>query len=421
MTAKSGHDYRYWYLNGIPYDFKDFLKNHPGGIKAIMLGRGRDCTAMFESYHTFRPADALLEKYKVKNGKVVEGSFFTFEPDGFYMTVKERARQYFKKNKINHTKADYLVGAFTLLEVIATYAFMLLTFMTGNWIYAALWGFGRAMCIIGPTHAGSHYAFSRSPFINKAIYIVSMAISGSTPAQWTSKHVIAHHVDTNIVPVDDDTMYPLKRVLPAHKRLAFHHLQHIYIWFLYPFTLSFWSISNAIKLFADPPIEGVTQVIYLNKLDILETWIVLAFHLAQRFVLFFVFFPFSEAIKLYLVSEMIASTWFSLQFAVNHEVDGVVDHTPNKKVDWGKHQVITSHNYGSDSYLALYLSGGLNTQIEHHLFPSVHYHHYKELSKIVRRTCKEFNIKYIASSNFYEALKAHYRHLRRMGQPIEAA
>ena len=52
---------------------------------------------------------------------------------------------------------------------------------------------------------------------------------------------------------------------------------------------------------------------------------------------------------------MTASTWFSLQFAVNHEVDGVVDHTPMKKVDWGKHQVITSHNYGSDRYNGIQL------------------------------------------------------------------
>lgn len=92
MTAKSGYDYRYWYLHGIPYDFTGFVKNHPGGIKAIMLGRGRDCTAMFESYHTYRPADALLEKYKVKDGKVIDQTLFTYEPNGFYMTLKERAR-----------------------------------------------------------------------------------------------------------------------------------------------------------------------------------------------------------------------------------------------------------------------------------------------------------------------------------------
>lgn len=78
-------------------------------------------------------------------------------------------------------------------------------------------------------------------------------------------------------------MYPVKRVLPALKRLSFHNFQHIYIWFLYPFTLSFWSISNTIKLFADPPIEGVTEVIYLNKLDILETWIMSKFMLIYYF------------------------------------------------------------------------------------------------------------------------------------------
>ena len=75
-------------------------------------------------------------------------------------------------------------------------------------------------------------------------------LSGTTPTQWTAKHVIAHHVETNVVPVDDDTMYPMKRVLVALPRLAYHRYQHIYMWLMYLVTLPLWTASNAVKVLA---------------------------------------------------------------------------------------------------------------------------------------------------------------------------
>ena len=72
---------------------------------------------------------------------------------------------------------------------------------------ALIHGFLRAMIIVRDTHAASHYAWSYNPTINQAMYAVCMAFAGSTPSQWTSKHVIAHHISTNISPIDDDTMY----------------------------------------------------------------------------------------------------------------------------------------------------------------------------------------------------------------------
>jgi len=83
--------------------------------------------------------------------------------------------------------------------------------------------------------------------------------------------------------------------------------------------------------------------------------------------------------------------------------------------DWGVHQVLSSHNYATDSLLALHLSGGLNLQIEHHLFPPVHYHHYPALSKIVRETCKEFGIPYVTSDSFLDALRRHNDLMKKMG------
>jgi acyl-lipid (8-3)-desaturase len=98
-----------WVLHGQVYDFTDFVKYHPAGSRAILLGRGRDCTVLFESYHTILPSDALLEKYRVSapNAKLEESrsaKLFSFEEGGFYRTLKQRTREYFKTNNLT-TKA----------------------------------------------------------------------------------------------------------------------------------------------------------------------------------------------------------------------------------------------------------------------------------------------------------------------------
>jgi fatty acid desaturase len=102
-----------------------------------------------------------------------------------------------------------------------------------------------------------------------------------------------------------------------------------------------------------------------------------------------------------------------LQIAVNHEVPETQGNVvAGEPIDWGTHQVLTSHNYAVASPAILHFSGGLNMQIEHHLFPSVHYSHYPALSRLVREACAEFGLPYHASRTVWEAVAKHYRVLR---------
>lgn len=292
----------------------------------------------------------------------------------------------------------------------------------------------------------------KSPWLNTWAYRLSMCLSGSSPAQWTTKHIINHHVETNLSPTDDDTMYPVKRVLHELPRVWFHKYQHIYIWAVYPFTTLLWHLSNLSKLIKGAirgqMYEGVTAVrsnLPFSLLELLtssdqrqvtggwiETALTLSFFSFFRILLPFLCLPLGTAVVVFLLSEWTCSTWFSLQFAVSHEVDDCVEH--EKKlldtlkenearglthqggiIDWGSHQVLASHNYSGDSLLSLHFSGGLNLQIEHHLFPSIHYIHYPALSKIVKETCKEFNLPYILSPSMLGAVTKHYAQLKQMG------
>ena len=112
-----------------------------------------------------------------------------------------------------------------------------------------------------------------------------------------------------------------------------------------------------------------------------------------------------------------------MQFAVNHETSEACNFSANKDDitgvnkarDWGAHQLLTSHNYSIDYWASLHLSGGLNYQIEHHLFPSVHYKYYPDLSKIVRNLAKEYNLPYNYSYSFANGIQKHYQLLKYMG------
>ena len=80
---------------------------------------------------------------------------------------------------------------------------------------------------------------------------------------------------------------------------------------------------------------------------------------------------------------------------------------------WAVHQVETTVNFARDSRILCWYLGGLNFQIEHHLFPHVCHIHYPAVSKIVEATCKEFGVRYAVHSTFWAGLKSHYRWLKR--------
>lgn len=172
--------------------------------------------------------------------------------------------------------------------------------------------------------------------------------------------------------------------------------------------------------------EGIVQCRFNGLFDYFEAASCIFIHWILRLLPFIYLPTWSQAIIISLITEFSSSIWFSLQFAVNHETFEAVNNASadyhnkvftdsNKNRDFGAHQVITSHNYSIDYPLTLELSGGLNYQIEHHLYPSIHYKYYPDLSKIVQKTCKEYELPYNYSKSFFIGIFKHYQLLRTMG------
>jgi len=261
-------------------------------------------------------------------------------------------------------------------------------------------------------HSMSHFSLFTKGWLNSFLFRSCSPLVLSTHQIWSTSHIVSHHIHT-LTPDDLQDNYPVKRVQPSMPHKWFHQFQHYYIWIVYVFGLPLWTMSDFVE--SIPVLwHGKHAMRHFTLRQRIENTVVLALNIFLTIFLPFVFLPFGTALLVCLCSNVPASIMLVIQIAVNHEVPETMSQTdPNKKkIDWGSHQVLTSHNFGVDSPLALHFSGGLNMQIEHHLFPLVHYTHYPALAKIVQQACKEFNLPYHTSKNIFEATAKHYRLLK---------
>jgi linoleoyl-CoA desaturase len=422
----------FWYVNGIAYDFEPFVKSHPGGQYALYLGKGNECLGLLHSYHFKIPDQAFLDKYRCPDKDQLQNfeqekfpmlEKFTFEKGGFLDTVKREAMDHFRRKGISH-KADWFHIIMFFLNVAAILLSMnAMCTWTSGWISllaaCAFHGVMRAVLVVQTTHGASHFSFVKSPMGNRWAYRIGTILIGLwAPPVWDLQHVVAHHVWTNEWPYDSDSAFPLKSILSNQRRFWYHRYQYIYMWVVYTFTIPLVMLNSFKDIIIQKQVTFKMRFLAPNAR--LEAYGCSVLSLAYLALPFF-FQPFWTALWVVNVSSMISSLYFSLQFVVNHEVDSIIDvPTPNYPIDWGIHQVMGSLTFAPNNRLSLEMAGGLNTQIEHHLFPGVHYSHYNDLSPIIRRVCKQFGVNYQYRDSLVDALKAHYNLLKDPPKSIRA-
>jgi linoleoyl-CoA desaturase len=83
---------------------------------------------------------------------------------------------------------------------------------------------------------------------------------------------------------------------------------------------------------------------------------------------------------------------------------------------WAVHQVETTVDFARGSRVLTWLLGGLNFQIEHHLFPRMCHVNYPAIAPVVEQTCRDYGVDYKQNATLCSALRSHYRWLRAMGR-----
>ena len=104
------------------------------------------------------------------------------------------------------------------------------------------------------------------------------------------------------------------------------------------------------------------------------------------------------------------STYLAFQFLISHNTNEIYKHKKNLHEDWAEMQISESSSWCGESKLVNFLTGGLNTQIEHHLFPGLSDYLYPQIRHIVIDECKKRNIIYVKYNSFVENLMSCLNH-----------
>ena len=265
-------------------------------------------------------------------------------------------------------------------------------------------------------HDAGHGVFSSNMRVN-AIFSYTGNLVGILVGIWKTKHNAIHHYFTNIAGVDDDIeVYPVIRLDRARGLLSVHKYQHLYAWIAYLFYMWYWiyvlDVMRAIHgKIGDTPIPRSKR----KPFEVIATKV---FHVAAFPVLFSLVLGW-KGFFLYVIMMSTMGLVLALVFQCAHVVEGV-EIVPKadmegKKHDKYAHQIETTANFAPNSKLLGWFIGGLNFQIEHHLFPQVCHVHYSALSKGVQLICKKHNLRYVSFGTFREAIVSHGACLKLMG------
>lgn len=348
--------------------------------------------------------------------------------NSFYLALRKRVNEYFSKNKIDR-RGNFQIWAKATVMIslyLAPYVLFYFNLFSNVWLFLTLWflmGLGMAGIGLGVMHDANHGTFSRYDWINK-IFGRTINFLGGNRTVWRIQHNVLHHTYTNVGGIDGDLeVGGMMRFSPQQKVRFFHRFQHIYAWFLYGLMTFSWMTTNDFKKMYKYNKQGLLasqKTSYGKELFHLITYRI--FYFTYTLVLPMIFFDFAwwQILIGFFIMHYTASFILSCIFQTAHVMETSLYDQPVDRVipvDWAEHQILNTANYAPKSKLFSWYAGGLNFQIEHHLFPTVSHVHYKRISNIIKETAREFNLPYHSNTSFWQALRVHYQTLKTFGRP----
>ena len=339
----------------------------------------------------------------------------------FTHELKNRVNEYFEKNNIAKTGNFKLYSKAIILIVLLLAVYIHVVFFTPGVVWALLesvaLGFLAAAIGFNVMHDGSHGSFSKYRFINRLAAHSLDALGGSS-VMWSAKHNIIHHTYTNVEGVDDDIdAQPYLRLSPDQKRYKIHKYQQYYFLALYAFLYFFWVFQGDFKKYFTQKI-GDIQIPPMKWKDHVSFW-----GSKILFVSIFMLIPiymigFGAWLLGFIVFLATTGVLISVVFQLAHTVEKCETvHAVDAKIEqeWTVHQLLTTCNFATQNRIVNWFTGGLNFQVEHHLFPRISHIHYPAISKITKEVCEKYNVTYNEYKHTRDAILSHIRYLRRMG------
>ena len=342
----------------------------------------------------------------------------------FHLELKNRIEQYFAATGKRTTGGYKLFWKAAFLLAALIYTYVQVVFFTPGVVVSillcALLGAITAGFGFNVMHDGGHGSFSESPLVNKGAAITAEFL-GASHFMWNVKHNIIHHAYTNIDGIDDDIdARPFLRMAASQKKYKFHRYQHWYFWLFYSILHLYWSLLSDYKKY----FTGKIGEMPLKKMKTKDHIVFWAFKFVHYFI--FIVLPiiklgFIDWLVGYSVFTVVAGFILSIVFQLAHTVEHTEFPMPDEKTgrmgdEWAIHQLKTTANFATKNKLISWYVGGLNFQVEHHLFPKISHIHYPAISKIIRQACQEYGIVYVEYPRMHQAVFSHISFLKQMGR-----
>ena len=355
---------------------------------------------------------------------MVTPKFVNVQGSTFHQELKRRVNNYFVENKkpLTGNFSLYFKAVLFWTCYIALYVHVVF-YTPASWLAileCLVMGGLTAGIGFNVMHDGGHGSFSPSKTWNKIAAFSANAL-GASAIMWNNKHNIVHHTYTNIDGVDDDIeIKPLLRMCPTQKKYKIHRFQHIYVWVLYTLLLIVWLFISDYKKYFTQKV-GDVPLKPMSAYDHFAFWAAKVGYAFMMIALPIYLLGFVSWMVGFLVLTLFAGFVLSIVFQLAHTVEETafpVAAIESNKIEneWAIHQIETTANFATKNKLISWLVGGLNFQIEHHLFPKISHIHYPAISKIIKNTCEEFNVKYIEYKKMRHAIASHSIYLRKMGR-----
>jgi len=339
----------------------------------------------------------------------------------FATVVKKRVDAYFAEKRISRHANWVMYGkaALHLIVFAALYAAILSEQFSkpAMILMAMVIGILHGWVGVNVTHDALHGAFSSSSKVNKIVgYLFDFC--GLSSYVWRDSHNFHHHIYTNVPGIDHDIEQNIfLRFSPTDKHYWFHRYQHYYWPLFYCLTGVNWIFFSDYKWFFA---ESAKRQMPTNEI------VAFFFFKALNFTLFFVIpmlvmtLPWWQIVIGYAALQLAGGFFVALIFQLAHMVEGLEYPEPNTEGlmehQWAVHEMLTTCNFGTQNGFLNYFCGGLNFQVEHHLFPYVCHVHYSKISPIVKLTALQFGLPYNENPSLMAAIKSHVRHLKKLGQ-----
>ena len=351
--------------------------------------------------------------------------FVDSEKSQFFSILKSRVDQYFQKNQLSKHANGFMIFKTVFYLTLSALCYTLIIInvfpLLVQLFLAIILGISMACIGFNVCHDALHGSYSSNSIVNKCLGFLFNVI-GANSYLWKITHNQIHHTFTNIAGHDGDIEIApgLIRVSASDKRNKIQKYQHIYAFFLYSLTSLSWFFRKDYMKFFSEKIgahkNNHPKIQYFNLFFFKFIYYTI-FIIIPLLVLNLTWWQFLIG---YLIMNFAEGLMLALVFQLAHLVEGTDIKNPgedeNIEEAWAIHQMRTTANFARKSWLANFLCGGLNLQIEHHLFPKVCHIHYAKISDIVRETALEFNLPYHENKNFFSALKSHYQTLKVMGR-----